>query len=61
VTARFESDQYIVRKHFEENQLLMNNRAQFGFKWEIHPAYRWALEPQGVNELLSKIELSNLD
>lgn len=61
VTARFESDHYIVRKHFEENQLLMNNRAQFGFKWEIHPAYRWALEPQGVNELLSKIELSNLD
>lgn len=61
VTARFEKDGYIVRKHFEENQLLMNNRAQFGFKWEIHPAYRWALEPQGVETLLKKIELSNLE
>lgn len=60
VTARFERDGYIVRKHFEENQILMNNRAQFGFKWEIHPAYRWALEPQGMNTLLQKIELTNL-
>ncbi|WP_156943844.1 P-loop ATPase, Sll1717 family [Roseivivax isoporae] len=61
VTARFEKDGYIVRKHFEENQLLMNTRAQFGFKWEIHPAYRWALEPQSVNTLLSKIELSMIE
>lgn len=61
VTARFEKDGYIVRKHFEENQVLMNNRAQFGFKWEIHPAYRWALEPQGVNTLLQRIDLSNTD
>ncbi|WP_146010388.1 P-loop ATPase, Sll1717 family [Acidimangrovimonas sediminis] len=61
ITARFERDGYIVRKHFEENQLLMNERAQFGFKWEIHPAYRWALEPQGVDTLLARISLSSLD
>lgn len=59
VTARFEKDGYIVRKHFEENQLIHSKRAQFGFKWEIHPAYRWALSPQEVGALISGIELSN--
>lgn len=61
VTARFEDDGFILRKHFEENQILMNNRAQFGFKWEIHPAYRWALEPQKAGTLSDRIELSNTE
>jgi hypothetical protein len=61
VTARFEDQGYILRKHFEENQILMNNRAQFGFKWEIHPAYRWALEPQKASSLADRIDLSNTE
>lgn len=61
VTARFEEDGYISRKHFEENQILMNTRAQFGFKWEIHPAYRWALEPQRIATLIDRIQLSKVD
>lgn len=60
VTARFERDGYIVRKHFEENQILVNANAQFGFKWEIHPAYRWALEPQRLDSIIDRIQLSNL-
>ncbi|GLP86528.1 P-loop ATPase, Sll1717 family [Tritonibacter mobilis] len=46
VTARMDMDSGIVRKHFSDNQLLAETQAQFGFKWEIHPAYRWALDPQ---------------
>ncbi|TNB48043.1 hypothetical protein FF124_10710 [Martelella lutilitoris] len=46
ITARVDHDNEIVRKHFSDNQLLAEPQAQFGFKWEIHPAYRWALEPQ---------------
>lgn len=61
VTARFEDQGFIVRKHFEENQVLLNNRAQFGFKWEIHPAYRWALEPQKASTLIDRIDLSNIE
>jgi hypothetical protein len=35
----------ITRKYFEENRYLSNQFADFGFDWEIHPAYRWALQP----------------
>lgn len=61
VTARYERDNFIVRKHFEENQILANTKAQFGFKWEIHPAYRWALEPQRLSDIIDRIQLSYTD
>ena len=51
ITARLDKETQITRFHFSDNQLLAEPKAQFGFKWEIHPAYRWALEPQKVNEL----------
>lgn len=60
VTARYERESFIVRKHFEENQILANTKAQFGFKWEIHPAYRWALEPQRLSDIIDRIQLSSL-
>lgn len=61
VTARYDEGGKILRKHFEENQILQSRKAQFGFKWEIHPAYRWALAPQEVNSLISRIDLSSFD
>ncbi|MDO9533415.1 MAG: hypothetical protein Q7O12_14990 [Deltaproteobacteria bacterium] len=35
----------LIRKYFEENRYLSSEFAEFGFHWEIHPAYRWALQP----------------
>lgn len=61
ITARFDTGGMIVRKHFEDNQILLSKQAQFGFKWEIHPAYRWALSPQEATALHNTIELSNTD
>ena len=52
VTARSDRDGKIVRLHFSDNQLLAEPKAQFGFKWEIHPAYRWALEPRHADRIL---------
>jgi hypothetical protein len=60
VTARLDDGQKIIRKHFEENQNLQSKYADFGFKWEIHPAYRWALRPQSVDEIIKKIDLVDL-
>ncbi len=57
ITARYDKENTIIRKHFSDNQLLASPNAQFGFKWEIHPAYRWALEPQNTDEILNKIDL----
>lgn len=61
VTARFDRDGKIIRKHFEENQVLQSQGAQFGFKWEIHPAYRWALAPQDVADLIDRVDLTDAD
>ena len=45
LTARKDKPNEIVRKYFEENRFLINHFADFGFDWEVHPAYRWALQP----------------
>ena len=44
---------YIVRRYFEENRYLSSTFADFGFAWEVHPAYRWALQPDNVWDILN--------
>lgn len=61
ITARIEKDGKILRRHFDENQNLQSRYADFGFRWEIHPAYRWALAPQNVAKMLSEIDLEDFD
>lgn len=48
----------IIRRYFEENRYIGTGYLDFGFEWEVHPAYRWALQPespQDVYSTLSKI------
>lgn len=52
LTARKDIGDYIERKYFEENRYLSNKFADFGYDWEVHPAYRWALQPDDFNEVL---------
>lgn len=40
------SDGYIDRKYFEENRYISNSFFNFGYDWEVHPAFRWALYPE---------------
>lgn len=40
---------YLDRKYFEDNQYLSTSYADFGYKWEVHPAFRWALYPESRN------------
>jgi len=57
--ARKEQQQgLIVRKYFEENRYLSNKFADFGFDWEVHPAYRWALQPDNIQEVFEQLKLS---
>jgi len=47
ITARKKrDDEYIDRKYFEENKYLTTQSADFGYEWEVHPAFRWALNPE---------------
>lgn len=59
ITARkIDENGKIVRHYFEEKQYITNAQADFGFNWEIHPAFRWALDPDN-SQTVSGIELSD--
>lgn len=61
ITARKELDSgHIDRKFFEESRLLSNQTVNYGYDWEIHPAFRWALEPDNTFDLHKKIILSDI-
>lgn len=60
LTARRDRDnQKIARSYFEENRYLSNEFVDFGFDWEVHPAYRWALQPDNLESIFDTLELSD--
>lgn len=42
-------DGFIDRKYFEDNNYLSTEYCEFGYDWEVHPAFRWALYPEAQN------------
>jgi hypothetical protein len=46
------------RKYFEENRYLSNTFTDFGYEWEVHPAYRWALQPEDIDSIFDQLEPS---
>ncbi len=48
-------DGTIDRKYFEQSRFLANESVDFGCDWEIHPAYRWALSPQDIQDVISSL------
>lgn len=60
ITARKVSDDgEIQRIYFEENRYLLSSTVDFGYDWEVHPAFRWALQPNDINGIFNKLELSS--
>jgi hypothetical protein len=53
------SGELISRKYFEENRYLSGEFADFGYDWEVHPAYRWALQPSSSQSIFRELELSS--
>ncbi len=58
LTARKEMPEGIVRKYFEENRYLSSKFVEFGFDWKIHPAYRWALQPENIDDIFRTMDLT---
>lgn len=47
----------IDRRYFDENRYLSTATADFGYDWEIHPAYRWALQPDSIDDIFYKLSV----
>lgn len=59
ITARKELESNEVqRKYFEENRYLSSDLVDFGYDWEVHPAFRWALQPDDIQDIFYKLDLS---
>lgn len=56
ITARKQTDSGIDRKYFEENRYLSNQYRDFGYDWEVHPAYRWALQPEDMFDVFNSLD-----
>ncbi|MBN2751098.1 MAG: hypothetical protein JXQ84_00165 [Rhodospirillaceae bacterium] len=51
----------VDRKFFDQSRFLFDQNLDFGYSWEIHPAYRWALQPDSVESLFDQINLNHGD
>lgn len=49
----------VIRKYFDENQYLRDQFVDFGFNWEVHPAYRWALQPEDISNIFDRLNLAD--
>ncbi|MBP3336368.1 MAG: hypothetical protein J6L61_09630 [Ruminiclostridium sp.] len=47
----------IDRKYFEDNKYLSNSFVDFGYQWEVHPAFRWALYPDGGSYIYDNLSI----
>ena len=62
LTARRKvGDGKIVRKYFEDHNYLMQGFVDFGFSWEVHPAFRWALQPDDPKNIYQRLELLDFE
>ncbi len=46
---------HIDRKYFEDNKYLSNRFIDFGYQWEVHPAFRWALYPDASKDIYDSL------
>ncbi|HRE61171.1 MAG TPA: hypothetical protein PL096_08685 [Micropepsaceae bacterium] len=56
VTARKEVNGRVERYYFDQSRFLANEAVDFGFDWEVHPAYRWALQPSDIQEVIDSLD-----
>lgn len=58
IIARKDMDTGLVdRKFFDQSRFLFDQNLDFGYSWEIHPAYRWALQPDTLDSIFDQISL----
>lgn len=61
ITARKNDGDVIRRLFFDQNRFLQNQFVDYGFSWEVHPAYRWALQPGDSDSIFRNLDLTETD
>ncbi len=56
---RVESGDSLDRRYFEDQKYLSNTFVDFGYKWEVHPAFRWALYPDAGSDIFLSLDIDN--
>lgn len=46
----------IERVNFQDRQLAISGLADFGYSWEILPAYRWAIQPTKITDVIESLQ-----
>lgn len=54
--ARKDTDDKIIRKYFEDQRYITPTMHDAGFSWEVHPAFRWALDAENTKSILDEID-----
>ena len=57
ITARRSEGDFVIRRYFDQSRHLQNQFVDFGFHWEVHPAYRWALQPGQMDRIFRQLDL----
>lgn len=57
ITARKRLDNGTIdRRFFEDQNYVSSKYTDFGYEWEVHPAFRWALAPANTMEMFQSID-----
>ena len=51
----------IQRKYYEENRYLLSNSVNYGYDWEVHLVFRWALQPEGIEDVFKTVRMMECD
>lgn len=61
ITARRNDGDFVIRRYFEQSRHLHNQFVDFGFQWEVHPAYRWALQTGETDRIFRQLAMERED
>lgn len=53
--ARLEENGRVKFTYFDQRRFLANDAIDFGYQWEIHPAYRWAIQPNDIQDIIDSL------
>lgn len=57
LTATKRTEQGVIRKSYEDVSNLSSSYLDFGFDWEVHMGYRWAIQPESLEDIFARIKL----